>query len=139
MRKASILREITSSIVAHSRLAGSIEIRYPRGRESANVEKIGTSLGQQCQNEDDIWDDSNWLDPLRSFQDLSILSFLGSLGELQPISGNTKSWEWVIEKLKDVPRLFAQNAETTFIHKELCQEDFHLQYEPPSESALLSQ
>jgi hypothetical protein len=46
-------------------------------------------------------------------------NFLGDLGEIQPVSGNTQSWEWVIEQLKSYPRTFAQGVETTFIHKEL--------------------
>lgn len=49
----------------------------------------------------------------------SVPSFLGNLGEVQPVSGNTQSWEWVIEQLKSYPRTFGQHAETTFIHKEL--------------------
>ncbi|KAF1809823.1 hypothetical protein P152DRAFT_367210, partial [Eremomyces bilateralis CBS 781.70] len=49
----------------------------------------------------------------------SIPNFLGNLGEIQPVSGNTKSWQWVIDQLKSYPQTFAQNAETPFIHKEL--------------------
>jgi hypothetical protein len=48
----------------------------------------------------------------------TVPSFLGNLGDLQPVSGNTRSWEWVIEQLKSYPRAFAQHAESTFIHKE---------------------
>jgi hypothetical protein len=48
----------------------------------------------------------------------SIPSFLGDLGELQPVSGNTKSWEWVVEQLRSYPRMFALTSETIFLHKE---------------------
>jgi hypothetical protein len=49
----------------------------------------------------------------------SVPNMVGQLGELQPISGNTKSWKWVIEQLKGYPRAFAQHSETTFIHRDL--------------------
>lgn len=47
----------------------------------------------------------------------SIPNMLGELGNLQPVSGNTRSWKWVIEQLKSYPRDFALRAETVFIHK----------------------
>jgi hypothetical protein len=49
----------------------------------------------------------------------TIPNFLGNLGDIQPISGNTQSWEWVIDQLKSYPREFAEHAELPFIHKDL--------------------
>lgn len=49
----------------------------------------------------------------------SIPNMLGELGELQPVSGNTRSWTWVIEQLKNYPRDFAHRVENVFIHKNL--------------------
>jgi hypothetical protein len=49
----------------------------------------------------------------------NIPNMLGELGELQPVSGNTRSWTWVIEQLKGYPRDFAHSAENVFIHKNL--------------------
>lgn len=80
---------------------------------------------QLWQSEDDPWDNFNSQnDQLEGFQQFSIPSFLGSLGEIQPVSANTKSWEWVIGQLKSLPQSFAQNAETMCIHKELYRNDF---------------
>lgn len=56
------------------------------------------------QSEDDVWDSFNWLDGQICFEQSIIPSFLGNLGELQPVFGNTKSWEWVIKLLKDLQR-----------------------------------
>jgi hypothetical protein len=52
----------------------------------------------------------------------SIPNLLGSLGEVQPIAGNTRSWNWVIQELKNYPLTFSQNVETAFIHKSLYRE-----------------
>jgi hypothetical protein len=81
------------------------------------------SPGQLQRQQDDEYDPAfnfelqqiNLMDELHP----SIPSFIGNLGEVQPISGNTQSWEWVIEQLKSYPRTFGQHGETTFIHKEL--------------------
>jgi hypothetical protein len=65
-------------------------------------------------------DFSFFLDENVSMADLlspSIPDFLGPLGQVQPVSGNTKSWQWVLERLRGCPQDFAQNAETIFIHK----------------------
>jgi hypothetical protein len=86
----------------------------------------GTSRNpeQLRQDEDDTWDpafnfDLQQSDLIGGFLPFSLPSFLGNLGELQPVSGSTRSWEWVIEQLKSYPQSFAQCSETTFIHKEL--------------------
>lgn len=49
----------------------------------------------------------------------SVPNLIGELGELQPITGTTKTLEWVIEQYKSYPRAFAQFGETTFVHKSL--------------------
>ncbi|KAK9246138.1 hypothetical protein V1506DRAFT_195844 [Lipomyces tetrasporus] len=54
----------------------------------------------------------------------SVPDMLGQLGDLQPVSGNTQSWKWVIEQLKSYPRAFAQHAETVFIRKDLVCDSF---------------
>jgi hypothetical protein len=82
------------------------------------------SPGPLRQQEDDVWDtafifdlqQSNLLDEMLYPH---VPSFLGDLGEIQPVSGNNQSWEWVIEQLKSYPWTFAQYVETTFIHKKL--------------------
>ncbi|GAD97555.1 hypothetical protein AN9352.2 [Paecilomyces variotii No. 5] len=48
----------------------------------------------------------------------TIPDLLGELGELQSISGTTRSWRWVIDQIKSYPREFARQAETVFIHKD---------------------
>jgi Fungal Zn(2)-Cys(6) binuclear cluster domain len=50
----------------------------------------------------------------------NVPNMVGELGELKPVSDNTRSWEWVIEKLKDYPRDFVQRTETPFIHSKTC-------------------
>lgn len=46
-------------------------------------------------------------------------NFVGPLGELRPLSGTTRSWFWVIEQLKSIPRHFVQHRETIFMHRQL--------------------
>ncbi|KAF2665449.1 hypothetical protein BT63DRAFT_66369 [Microthyrium microscopicum] len=43
-------------------------------------------------------------------------NMVGNLGELQPVSGITQSYQWVVEQLKSYPAAFAQTAATVFIH-----------------------
>lgn len=84
---------------------------------------------QPWQDEHEDWHNFNWMqsDQIEGFLSFSIPSFLGGLGELQPVSGNNKSWEWVIEQMKDCPRAFAQSSTTTFIH-----EESYLDHLPPA-------
>jgi hypothetical protein len=49
----------------------------------------------------------------------SVPNLVGNLGELQPVSGNTRSWQWVMEQLQGYPQTFVQHAATAFIHKDL--------------------
>ena len=49
----------------------------------------------------------------------SVPNLVGDLGQLQPVSGSTRSWQWVMEQLQVYPRTFAQQAATAFIHKDL--------------------
>lgn len=49
----------------------------------------------------------------------SVPNLVGDLGELQPVLGNTRSWQWVMEQLQGYPLAFAQQAATAFIHKDL--------------------
>lgn len=46
-----------------------------------------------------------------------ISNTLGELGEVQPMSDMTPTWDWVMEQLKQCPRSFAQDAEALFIQK----------------------
>ncbi|OKL61678.1 hypothetical protein UA08_02987 [Talaromyces atroroseus] len=50
----------------------------------------------------------------------NVPNMLGELGELEPVSGHTRSWKWVIERLKDYPREFVRRTETPFIHRNTC-------------------
>jgi hypothetical protein len=50
----------------------------------------------------------------------SVPNLLGSLGEVQPVSGNTRSWNWVIQELKRCPLDFISSTGTPFIHADLC-------------------
>ncbi|OJJ97045.1 hypothetical protein ASPACDRAFT_62762 [Aspergillus aculeatus ATCC 16872] len=45
--------------------------------------------------------------------------FVGTLGEVQPIQGSTRSWQWVMDELKAYPRELARRGETIFIHRDL--------------------
>jgi hypothetical protein len=58
----------------------------------------------------------------------SVPNLLSNLGELQPITGNTQTWQWVIEQLKSYPQAFAQYGEMTFIHKNLYRDSVPAQY-----------
>lgn len=49
----------------------------------------------------------------------SVPDLVGRLGELQPVSGQTESWNWMIGELKSYPQAFAQSVETSFIHKNM--------------------
>ncbi|KAF2427811.1 hypothetical protein EJ08DRAFT_332568 [Tothia fuscella] len=55
---------------------------------------------------------------------LNVPSFLGELGEVKPVEGNTRSWEWVITQLKGAPLQFAQQVENIFIHRDLYADNF---------------
>jgi hypothetical protein len=48
-----------------------------------------------------------------------IPSLLGPLGEVQPIIGQAKSWDWLLQELKSFPVTFGRDNETGFIHKGL--------------------
>ena len=48
---------------------------------------------------------------------LDIPNLLGHLGEVRPIIGQAKSWEWLIQEFKSFPVSFGQTGEAGFIHK----------------------
>ncbi|KAJ9145118.1 Zn(2)-C6 fungal-type DNA-binding domain-containing protein [Pleurostoma richardsiae] len=48
---------------------------------------------------------------------------LGRLGELPPVSG-TMSLGWIFDRLRDCPLVFARQAETLFIHRDLFRDSF---------------
>ena len=47
---------------------------------------------------------------------LDIPNFLGPLGEVRPIVGQSVSWQWLVDELKHYPRTFAAAGTTNFIH-----------------------
>ncbi|RAK79185.1 Zn(II)2Cys6 transcription factor domain-containing protein [Aspergillus fijiensis CBS 313.89] len=49
--------------------------------------------------------------------------FVGTLGEVQPIQGSTRSWQWVMDELKAYPPEFARRGETIFIHRDLYRDE----------------
>ncbi|KAL4926743.1 Zn(II)2Cys6 transcription factor domain-containing protein [Aspergillus undulatus] len=49
----------------------------------------------------------------------SIARLCGPLGEVQPIEGSTRSWQWVIDELKSYSGEFARQGSTIFIHEQL--------------------
>ncbi|KAL5343602.1 ER protein Pkr1-domain-containing protein [Aspergillus crustosus] len=52
---------------------------------------------------------------------LNAPSLFGELGEMQhQASSLTDTWKWMISQLQSYPRAFARDAETLFIHKNLC-------------------
>ncbi|KAM0256122.1 hypothetical protein ACHAQJ_005209 [Trichoderma viride] len=56
---------------------------------------------------------------MRGLLNPSVPNLVGQLGELQPVSGRSESWNWMLEELKSYPQVFAQRVETSFIHKKL--------------------
>ncbi|KIW02693.1 uncharacterized protein PV09_06130 [Verruconis gallopava] len=46
-------------------------------------------------------------------------SFLGPLGEIRPIIGQSRSWSWTVQQFKNLPAQFANNLENIFIRKDL--------------------
>ncbi|PYI26905.1 hypothetical protein BP00DRAFT_406230 [Aspergillus indologenus CBS 114.80] len=48
---------------------------------------------------------------------------VGTLGEVQPIQGSTRSWQWVMDELKCYPGEFAHRGETIFIHRDLYRDE----------------
>ncbi|OAQ72792.1 Zn(2)-C6 fungal-type DNA-binding domain-containing protein [Pochonia chlamydosporia 170] len=51
--------------------------------------------------------------------------WLGHLGKLAPITAS-KTWNWVFDQIRHCPQVFAERAETIFIHKSL-----HTNYQLP--------
>lgn len=50
---------------------------------------------------------------------IMIPNLLGPLGDLQPLMGNTQTWQWVIAHLKACPEEFARRGNNVFIHEQL--------------------
>jgi hypothetical protein len=48
-----------------------------------------------------------------------IPNLLGPLGDVQPVAGHTKTWNWVIEEFRGYPEAFVVSGEAAFIHKDL--------------------
>ncbi|PYH43889.1 Zn(II)2Cys6 transcription factor domain-containing protein [Aspergillus saccharolyticus JOP 1030-1] len=48
---------------------------------------------------------------------------VGTLGEVHPMQGTTRSWQWVMDELKSYPREFAHRGETIFIHRDLYRDE----------------
>jgi hypothetical protein len=101
-----------------------VDSAVDRSLDGANFADWTISSPGPVRRQEDIWDPAFSLDLQQSDLIDELLyprvpNFLGSLGEIQPVSGNTRSWEWVIEQFKGYPRSFAQHIETTFIHREL--------------------
>lgn len=67
---------------------------------------VNPSVGGAASVDLDFWSDTAFeidLNDSRVARELmysSVPDMLGPLGELQPVSRNTQSWKWVIEKLK---------------------------------------
>jgi hypothetical protein len=75
---------------------------------------------------------SSWGQPTGSLEELPRLmpstvshalssppALIGLLGEVQPVQGSNRTWQWVIDELKRYPQDFAQQAQNVFIHPEL--------------------
>ncbi|OAL02077.1 hypothetical protein IQ06DRAFT_376271 [Phaeosphaeriaceae sp. SRC1lsM3a] len=50
---------------------------------------------------------------------ITIPNLLGPLGDLQPLTGNTHTWQWVVAHLKACPEEFAKRGHNIFIHERL--------------------
>ncbi|KAH6653126.1 hypothetical protein BKA67DRAFT_536821 [Truncatella angustata] len=53
--------------------------------------------------------------PMVELMNSTVPNMAGPLGDLQPVSGSTESWEWAIEQLRSYPKAFSVSAETVFI------------------------
>ncbi|RDL32703.1 Uncharacterized protein BP5553_09159 [Venustampulla echinocandica] len=50
---------------------------------------------------------------------IMIPNLLGPLGDLQPLMGNTQTWQWVIAHLKACPEEFSRRGNNIFLHEQL--------------------